>query len=62
MLILIMRIDMGHIIFHPTSTKNDIRYQNGEVQLDSALIAACQQQYSKFSSDMISKAMYGINI
>jgi len=40
----------------------DTRYKNGEIQLVSALIAACQHNYNKFGEEIFPQVMYGINI
>jgi hypothetical protein len=38
------------------------RYKNGEIQLVSALIAACQENYSFFPTDLLPQIIYGIDV
>lgn len=49
-------------VLQESKHKYDRRYKNGEIQLASARIAACQQNYSTFSDDILPQIMYGINI
>jgi hypothetical protein len=49
-------------VLQESKHKDDIRYKNGEIQLVSALIAACQKNYSKWQFNLFPQVMYGINV
>nr|PNR42082.1 hypothetical protein PHYPA_016911 [Physcomitrium patens] len=49
-------------VLQESKHKHDRRFKNGEVQLVSALIAACQQNYNAFSDYIFPQVMYGINV
>lgn len=49
-------------VLQESKHKNDVRYKNGEVQLVSALIAACQKNYSNSGGRVVPTTMYGVNV
>lgn len=49
-------------VLQETKHKHDGRYRNGEIQLVSAIIAACQQNHNDLGDHILPQVMYGINI
>ena len=49
-------------VLQESKHKNDTRYRGGDIQLVSAIIAACQQNYSIFGGHIFPQTMYGINV
>jgi len=49
-------------VLQASKHKNDTRYKSGDVQLASALIAACQWNYNDTGCNIVPRIMYGINV
>lgn len=49
-------------VLQVTKHKNDIRYNNGDIQLVAGLIAACQHNYNIGNGKINPRVLYGINI